>query len=186
MKSILLHLCCGPCACYPLKHLRQAGYDVTAYFYNPNIHPYKEFRKRLETAQEFAEKSDLTLHMDDDYALEEFLRRAIIDAPLGRCRMCYDMRMEQTARFAAENGFKAFTSTLFVSPYQDHAVMQSAAEAAAEKYGVAFVHIDFRQGWKEGVEICRTLELYRQPYCGCIYSEKERYCKPKKAKGAAP
>lgn len=177
--KLLLHMCCGPCAAYPLQRLRALGHAPTGYFFNPNIHPYKEFRHRLETAQEFAQKSDLELIADADYALDDFLRRALqaMETPGGRCAMCYALRLDQAARFAKENGFEAFTTSLLVSPYQQHEAIAAAGRRAAQASGVAFVYEDFRTGWDEGVRISKALELYRQPYCGCIFSERERYDK---------
>lgn len=177
--NLLLHMCCGPCSAFPLKRLRELGFEPTGYFFNPNIHPFKEFARRLETAKEFAQKSNLNMIADDTYALEDFLRRAL-DAPSGRCEMCYALRMRQAARRARESGCDAFTTSLLVSPYQKHDAIRKAAELAAAEEGVEFIYEDFRAGWKEGVAISRELELYRQPYCGCIFSEKERYQKPKK------
>jgi len=176
MKKLLLHMCCGPCACYPVKRLRALGYEVEGYFFNPNIHPYKEFQRRLETAREFADKVGINLTVDDNYALQEWLERAL-HAPQGRCLACYASRMQQAALFAKENGFDAFTTSLLASPYQNHDAIHAAAEQAAKNAGVQFFYDDFRLGWDEGVKSSLELELYRQPYCGCIFSEQERYDK---------
>ncbi len=179
---MLLHVCCGPCSVFPLKHLREAypEYEITGYFYNPNIHPYKEFVRRLDTLKAFAAKIGLEhLIIDDRYTLEEFLQQALT-APGGRCRNCYDLRMQQTARYAREHGYDCFSTTLLVSPYQQHELIKAAGEAAAIQHGIKFSYIDFRPGWQEGVQKSRELEMYRQPYCGCIFSEKDRYCKPRK------
>ena len=187
--KLLLHMCCGPCSCYPVKRLREEGIEPVGYFFNPNIHPYKEWEHRLETAKEFAAKVNMEIHTDKNYQLREFLRRALpAEAqPNGRCRMCYTWRLEQAARFAAENGFDAFTSTLFYSIYQQHELMKETAAFFAKKYQVQFYYEDFRPGWQEGIDISHALELYRQPYCGCIFSEEERYSKAlrKERKAAA-
>ena len=177
--NLLLHMCCGPCACYPVKRLRELGIEPTGYFFNPNIHPYKEWERRLTTAKEFAEKVKLKIITEEDYRLRDFLRRALAaeNTENGRCIMCYTWRMEQAAKFAAENGFDAFTSTLFYSIYQQHDLMKKTAEHFAKVYGVDFYYEDFRPGWQEGIDISHELELYRQPYCGCIFSEEERYSK---------
>ncbi|HWR45370.1 epoxyqueuosine reductase QueH [Sporomusa sp.] len=184
MMRMLLHVCCGPCSVFPMKHLQEEypEYEITGYFYNPNIHPYKEFVKRLDTLKNFAEKIGLdNLIIDESYTLEEFLRQAL-SAPGGRCRYCYDMRMLQTARYAKEHGFDCFSTTLLVSPYQQHELIKEAAEAAAGAEGIKFCYVDFRAGWQEGVKISRELEMYRQPYCGCVFSEKDRYYKPRQGK----
>lgn len=111
--------------------------------------------------------------------LRDFLRRALPaeEVPNGRCRMCYTWRLEETARFAAEHGFDTFSSTLFYSIYQQHDLMKETSEFFAEKYGISFYYEDFRVGWQEGIDISKEMELYRQPYCGCIFSEEERYSK---------
>lgn len=175
--NLLLHMCCGPCSCYPVKKLRQEGIEPVGYFFNPNIHPYKEWDMRLKTAREFAAKVNMKMYDDDNYRLRDFLKRALAAESVenGRCRMCYTWRLQETARFAAENGFDAFTSTLFYSIYQQHDLMKETAEHFAQVYGVDFYYEDFRPGWQEGIDISQELELYRQPYCGCIFSEEERY-----------
>ena len=175
--NLLLHMCCGPCSCYPVKVLREQGIEPTGYFFNPNIHPYKEWDMRLKAAEEFAARSELQIITDKHYMLRDFLRRALAAEQVenGRCRMCYAWRLEETARYAAENGFDAFTSTLFYSIYQQHELMKETAEHFAKVYGVKFHYEDFRPGWQEGIDMSVEMGLYRQPYCGCIFSEEERY-----------
>ena len=175
--NLLLHMCCGPCSCYPVKVLREQGIEPTGYFFNPNIHPYKEWDMRLKSAEEFAARSEMKIITDKHYMLRDFLRRALAAEQVenGRCRMCYTWRLEETARYAAENGFDAFTSTLFYSIYQQHELMRETAEHFAKVYGVKFHYEDFRPGWQEGIDMSVEMGLYRQPYCGCIFSEEERY-----------
>lgn len=177
--KLLLHMCCGPCSCYPVKKLRSDGIEPVGWFFNPNIHPYKEWEHRLNTAKEFAEKVNMRIITEENYQLREFLNKALTaeQEPGGRCRMCYTWRLGETAKFAAENGYDAFSSTLFYSIYQQHDLMKETAEHFADIYGVKFYYEDFRPGWQEGIDICNELELYRQPYCGCIFSEEERYSK---------
>lgn len=177
--KILLHMCCGPCATFPVKLLRENNYDIEGYFYNPNIHPYKEFKKRLVTAKEYAEKVKLKLNVDDSYTLEEFLSNAL-NAENGRCYYCYESRLILAARFAKENNFEAFSTTLLVSPYQKHDMIKTVGEIVAKAENIPFYYYDYREGWFEGVEISKEMELYRQPYCGCIFSERDRYKKVKK------
>lgn len=172
--DILLHICCGPCAAYPLKTLREAGHQVTGYFFNHNIHPYQEFRRRADAALQFAATASLELVMHDDYLLEEFLA-AVASNPAERCRYCYVSRLEVAAREAAERGFEAFTSTLLYSRYQNHEMIRNEGERLGQQYGVGFYYDDFRRGWQEGIRLSKEMGLYRQQYCGCIYSEKERY-----------
>lgn len=179
--NILMHVCCGPCSCYPTKHLQEAGQDFTLLFYNPNIHPYKEFKHRLNTLREFCQLKKYKLVVDKSYPLEECVR-GMLDEPTVRCAYCYRVRMEYAARYAKENGFDAFSTTLLVSPYQKHDLLKEIAQTAAEKYDIPFYYEDFRTGYQEGVEISLALEMYRQPYCGCVFSERDRYEKKKKTK----
>lgn len=177
--NLLLHMCCGPCSCYPVQKLRADGIEPTGYFFNPNIHPYKEWEMRLKAAKDFASKADMNMLTDENYMLRDFLKKALAAEAVenGRCRMCYTWRLEQAAKFAVENGFDAFTSTLFYSIYQQHDLMKETAEFFGKKYGITFYYEDFRVGWQEGIDKSIELELYRQPYCGCIFSEEERYSK---------
>lgn len=172
--NILLHICCGPCAIYPLKELRSRGMSVTGFFFNHNIHPYQEYQRRLDAVRAYAGMVDLDVVYRDEYRLEEFLVAVAAD-PAGRCRYCYASRLEQTAQAAAELGFEAFTSSLLYSRYQSHEAIVALGEQLGRNYGVEFYYADFRAGWQEGIRISKELGLYRQQYCGCIYSEKERY-----------
>jgi len=172
--KILLHICCAPCSIYPLKELRSQGMDVTGFFFNHNIHPYQEYRRRLDTVREYADKVDLTMVYRDEYRLEEFLG-AVSANPDQRCLYCYASRLEATARAAAENGFQGFTSSLLYSRFQKHDTIRELGENIGARHGVRFHYDDFRRGWQEGIRISKEVGLYRQQYCGCIYSEKERY-----------
>lgn len=173
---IFLHICCGPCSVFPVLSLRDAGHDLQGFFFNPNIHPYKEFSKRLDTLTAYAAAIELPLIVDGRYLLEDFLT-AVLQPDRLRCEVCYEMRLQETARQARLCGCDAFTTTLLVSPYQKHELILQAGEAAGKAAGVDFFYEDFRPGWPAGVKISREREMYRQPYCGCIFSEKERYCK---------
>jgi predicted adenine nucleotide alpha hydrolase (AANH) superfamily ATPase len=178
--NILLHICCGPCALYPLRTLRAAGHDVTGYFYNHNIHPYQEYCRRRDAAVQMADQEGLPLLMDDDYDLEGFLAN-VADAPDKRCTYCYISRLRATARIAFDQGFDAFTAALLYSRYQKHDEIRALGEQAGREYGVTFYYEDFRPGWQEGIKLSKELGLYRQQYCGCIYSEKDRYLPKAKA-----
>ena len=173
---VLLHTCCGPCALYPLAALRSEGLDVTGFFYNHNIHPYQEFARRRDAAQQMADLEGMPLIVRDEYRLEEFLANVAAE-PDTRCGYCYASRLDAVAAAAKEGGFDAFTSSLFYSRYQNHELMRTKAEVASEKLEIPFLYRDFRPGWKEGIRRSKELGLYRQQYCGCIYSEKERYCR---------
>lgn len=173
---VLLHACCGPCTIYPLTVLRDEGAVVTGYFSNPNIHPFQEFKRRLVTLQEYAQEIKLPLIVDERYGLTDFVRKVAFYEHK-RCALCYDMRLEQTASLAKKEGYDAFTTTLLYSKYQNHSQLISVGERLSAQYGVLFYYRDFREGWQYGIDISKKNEMYRQPYCGCIYSEQERYDK---------
>ena len=172
--NILLHICCAPCAVYPVRTLRAEGRTVTGFFFNHNIHPYQEYRKRLDTVRAFAEQENLPSIVRDEYRLEEFLA-AVADKPEDRCRYCYVSRLEATAQAASEGGFDAWSTSLLYSRYQNHEEIRRLGDDLGQRYGVAFFYDDYRTGWQEGIRFSRELGMYRQQYCGCIYSEKERY-----------
>ncbi|MBI5583750.1 MAG: epoxyqueuosine reductase QueH [Deltaproteobacteria bacterium] len=171
---ILLHTCCAPCTIVPFKILRQAGHQVTGYFYNPNIHPFREFEKRQTTLREYARSVGLEIRFAEGYDLEVFLVRT---RPWGpeRCRACYRLRLEAAAREALGRSCEAFSTTLLYSRYQKHDWIRETGEEISRRTGMPFFYVDFRVGWQEGVDESRALGLYRQPYCGCIFSERERY-----------
>ena len=169
--SILLHICCGPCSLYVIDALkgRYPEEKMTGYFYNPNIHPYDELIRRKAGAVTACAYKGIELIKKDDYDLAAW--KCFADEGAARCRMCYQRRFEETARYAAEHGYSHFTSTLFVSPYQNHEAMNRAAQEASARYGVIFLEgSDFREGFREGQNQARALGLYRQKYCGCIRS----------------
>ena len=176
MKT-LLHICCAPCANQCIESLRGEGMDVTGFWYNPNIHPFTEYRERRNCLQEYAKIIQLPLILQDEYALRPFVREVAEDLN-DRCGKCYRMRFMATAKCAKEQGFDNFTSSLFISPYQDHEKMRLMAEEAADTFGVEFLYRDFRPLFKAGQEKARELGFYMQKYCGCVFSEEERYRKP--------
>jgi epoxyqueuosine reductase len=174
--KILMHICCGPCTIYPLKELRTKGHEVSGIFYNPNIHPYQEYQRRLQTLNNYAIKAYLNVVYPDDYPLEEFLRQTAYKEN-DRCEYCLQSRLRFTAEMAAAEKYDGFTSTLLYSKYQKHDLIREIGEHFGKQLGISFYYEDFRTGWAEGVRISRELDMYRQPYCGCIYSEKERFYK---------
>jgi epoxyqueuosine reductase len=174
---ILLHICCAPCTIYPLRILKEAGHSVSGVFYNPNIHPYSEYQKRLETVEIYAGRVSLPVIREDAYPLVEFLREVAFREG-ERCPCCYQVRLTRAAQIAKEEGFDAFTSTLLYSRFQKHDLIRGTGDKVAETEGVPFLYTDFRIGWSEGIRISKELGMYRQQYCGCIYSEKERFCLP--------
>ena len=172
--NTLLHTCCAPCSIHCVNTLRQEGIEPVSYWFNPNIHPYTEYRSRKTTLEEYAKSINMRLVIDNTYGLRNFVKNVIDDLD-HRCFYCYQVRLDETARYAAEHHFDSFTTTLLVSPYQKHEALIQAGETAAKKYGVPFLYRDFRPGFKGGQQKARELELYMQKYCGCIFSEEERY-----------
>ena len=177
--NTLLHICCAPCANQCIEVLRADHIEVTGFWYNPNIHPFTEYRARRNCLRDYAQAIDLPLLERDDYGLRPFVRQVAEDID-HRCEKCYEMRLFETARQAKAGGFDSFTSSLFISPYQNHALMQQTAQRAAAEYGVEFLYRDFRPYFKAGQEKARELEMYIQKFCGCIFSEQERYLKATK------
>jgi len=178
--KILLHICCANCAIYPVKILSGEGHSLTGLFFNHNIHPYREYVQRRDTVREYAERTGLQIDYLDEYRLEEFLAATASD-PSNRCTYCYRSRLKETARIASEQGFDAFSTSLLYSRYQKHDVIREIGEKCAAEFGIPFLYRDFRPGWNEGIRISKEMGLYRQQYCGCIYSEKDRYHPPRGA-----
>lgn len=175
--KLLLHTCCAPCSVYCIEHLRGEGIEPVAYWFNPNIHPFMEYKARRDCLVEYSKTIDLELVVNENYGLREFCQNVSNDIE-NRCQnYCYRVRMEETARYAKENGFDSFTTTLLVSPYQKHEEIKAVCREMEEKYGVAFLYRDFRVGFREGQAKARELGLYMQKYCGCIFSESDRYAK---------
>ena len=172
--SILLHVCCGPCLVYPARVMEGEGTDFTCYFFNPNIHPYREFKKRLDSFKELADSRNYRYSIDRDYGLKTFLRQVVFNEDQ-RCKFCYRMRLGKTAELAAEQGHHGFSTTLLYSTYQNHALIQKQAAHASESHSIPFVYRDFRVGWQQGIDESKACNLYRQSYCGCLFSEQERY-----------
>lgn len=174
--KILLHICCANCAISPIEKIREEGNEVVGYFFNPNIHPYQEYQKRLDSLKQYSERVGLNVIYRDEYQLEEFLRN-VSHRVKERCQYCYSIRLEATAQEAKERNFDQFSTTLLQSTYQDHALIRETGERIGKESGIPFYYEDFRQGWRKGLEVSKALGLYRQQYCGCIYSEKERFMK---------
>ncbi|MDR3631952.1 MAG: epoxyqueuosine reductase QueH [Desulfocapsaceae bacterium] len=179
--KLLLHVCCGPCTIFPLSVIRQEGIKVSGYFYNPNIHPFREFKKRKESVRLMAEHFGFHITLEHSYGLVDFLRKTVFHEQ-ERCPICYDFRLSKTAEFARDNGFDAFSTTLLYSRYQNHQALIDTGHRLAETFGLSFFYRDFREGWQEGIDISKSLDLYRQSYCGCIYSEQESFDKHLKKK----
>ncbi len=177
--KILLHVCCGPCALYPLKALETKEMDVVCYFYNPNIHPFREFERRVEALEVVADLRGVDIIWDEEgYGFEKWL--ALVGKDLStkkRCLACYRMRLEKTAEKARELNIPVISTTLLYSRYQQHDAIRDIGKECAKAHDLDFYYEDFRKGWDEGIKMSRELSIYRQPYCGCIMSEAERYAK---------
>lgn len=175
--KLLVHVCCGPCAAYPLRQLLDKGMELEAFFYNPNIHPIEEFKRRKENAQLLCDKYGVKLHTSDDFMQDKWETFTGLEEQ--RCKMCYSVRLDQVAKFAKEHGFDSFTTTLLVSPYQKHDLIKELGKFYGDKYGVEFYYEDFRPGFREGQNMAKELGLYRQKFCGCIVSLNESPFKDK-------
>ena len=174
--QLLLHVCCAPCSTYTLRRLREIGFDVGGLWYNPNIHPWLEHERRRESLVDYAGRVELPMLWHPSYDMPAFLRRVSGKEQFRqRCALCYEMRLAETARQAHAGGYAAFTTTLLISPYQDQGLIREIGEGAGSAAGVEFFFEDFRRGWAERGRLTKEHGLYRQQYCGCIYSEWERY-----------
>ena len=173
--KLLLHICCGPCAIYPIKHLAGKKFDeIVGYYYNPNIHPPSEFKKRRDALKKAEKRLDFKV-IYPPYVMEEYFRKISSkeDSP-ERCSLCWELRLLQTADYAKENSFDGFTTTLLISPYQNHELVKDISERIAKEKGIDFYYEDFRKGFRESQDKARELDVYRQKYCGCVFSELER------------
>jgi len=175
MKA-LLHVCCANCAIYPIKTMRENGLEVMGFFYRHNIHPYTECLRRQEALEAYAEQINLKVIYQEGYDLEGFIRNVAFRES-ERCNYCYHDRLRSTALLAKRGKFDYFSSTLLYSKHQKHELIRSMGESIGKSVGVPFLYHDSRKGWKEGIECSKQMGLYRQHYCGCVYSEKERFFK---------
>ena len=176
MTSVLMHTCCAPCSLSCIDPLRAEGIEPVAFWYNPNIHPWKEYEARRDCLLSYAPTIEMQVIVDEDYGLRTFVEHVASDID-HRCSYCNQHRLEETARNAAEHGYESFTSTLLASLYQDHDGIKAAAEKYARQYGVEFLYRDFRPNFRAGNQRARELGFYMQKYCGCVFSEQDRYQK---------
>jgi predicted adenine nucleotide alpha hydrolase (AANH) superfamily ATPase len=190
--NLLFHCCCAPCAAGCISRLAGEGIRPRLFWYNPNIHPFTEYQNRRDALAQWAASVDLNLELIDEYGLRPFIRTVYdqieygpASGSAGRCSRCYRLRLEQAASCAAKNGFDAFSTSLLVSPYQNHEAIRRIGEDLAAQYGVAFLYRDFRPGFREGQAAARGMGLYTQKYCGCIFSEEERYMQQGKKRETA-
>jgi predicted adenine nucleotide alpha hydrolase (AANH) superfamily ATPase len=173
-KRLLLHICCGPCATYTIRRAREQGFEVSGFWYNPNIHPFAEHQRRRDCVQAYVEEVDLPMLRWETYEMPSYFRSVAGCEGFGeRCDICYRLRLERTAQAALEASFDAFTTTLLISPYQQQATIHSIGEELGAQYGLQFYFENFRRGWSARSRMAREHEMYQQRYCGCVYSEWE-------------
>jgi predicted adenine nucleotide alpha hydrolase (AANH) superfamily ATPase len=184
--KLLLHACCAPCSVQCVQALKEEALAPDLFWYNPNIHPYTEYRSRRDTLSRFAAEEGLNLFEEDEYGLRLFLAGLYIggngasnhpwESP-ARCAFCYKLRLEKAAMYAAAQGYDSFSTTLLISPYQNHDLIKETGEIFAAQYGINFLYRDFRPRFREGQKLAREREYYMQKYCGCVFSEEDRYAK---------
>lgn len=178
---LFLHSCCAPCSSYTLEYLAEY-FDITVYYYNPNISPKSEFDKRYSEQKRFIDSMQFKNKVDlvmGDYLYDEFLEiaKGYENVPEGgeRCFRCYRLRLEHTARLAKEQGYDYFCTTLSISPLKNSQKINEIGQEIAEKYGIKWLPSDFkkREGYKRSIELSNQYNLYRQNFCGCVYSKNE-------------
>jgi len=180
--SLLLHSCCAPCSSYVLEYLT-AFFDVTVYFFNPNIHPEEEYRRRIEEQKNLIASMKLAGpvgFIEGPYDAPGYFAmvKGLEEEPEGgrRCILCYKLRLDSTARLAWERGFDYFTTTLTISPIKNALVLNEIGSELGLRYGVQYLYSDFKKkgGFQRSVELSRLYGLYRQDYCGCLFSRRMR------------
>ena len=176
LNSVLVHCCCAHCAAYTVDYWRQQGYEVSALWYNPNIHPYMEHQHRLEAMKSLAQEVNLPLIITEGYDIIDYFRQVAGHEPQ-RCQYCFRLRLLKTAETAHQRGFNAFTTTLLISPHQKHDLLREIGNEISKEKGIDFLYTDLRKRYSDSRRMTKPLNLHRQQYCGCIYSEWERYAK---------
>ena len=179
--SLLLHVCCAPCSSYVLEYLNEY-FEITLYYYNPNISPESEYLFRLSELKRLTKEMPLSRAVKilyEPYGESEFLNisKGLENLPEGgaRCKKCYRLRLEQTAKISKEKGFDFFTTTLSISPYKNANWLNEIGKELSEKYGIEYLFSDFKKknGYKRSIELSAVYNLYRQDYCGCVYSKEQ-------------
>lgn len=171
---LALHACCGPCLLEPYDALVAEGTEVTVVYFNPNIHPAEEYERRRDTLRAYADSAGIeVVELPYDPAAWLEIVGPLARDPERRCRACYEVRLGEVARWAAETGRDAVATTLTVSPYQDPEAITETGEKAAAAAGLAYIARDFRDRYPEATRRSRELEMYRQNYCGCTMSDVE-------------
>ena len=180
--KLLMHACCAPCSVYCIDTLRNEGIEPTIFWYNPNIHPYKEYTARRDCLKDYTKKLNIEAIFCDEYGLDEFCKNVVNNLDARCTDYCYPIRMRKTFEYAKKNGYDTVTTTLLYSIYQKHDYIKSLCDSLSKEYNVNFLYRDFREGFWEGHQKAYEEGLYLQKYCGCIFSEEDRYLKAKKDK----
>lgn len=184
MEKVLMHVCCAPCFITIQEDIEANGMlidgkrqevELTAYWYNPNIHPKAEYTRRLEAFKKFCEMTNTRNVVCDEYDMNGFIKDVVEQVGEGkryhiRCKYCYYRRLENVFKYAAENGYDIVSTTLTRSPFQNHDLINEVAEKLSQKYGVKYVYSDYRHTYYDGQKKAREMELYMQKYCGCVFS----------------
>jgi len=176
--KLLVHMCCANCSLYPLKSLLAKGLEVKGLWFNPNVHPLDEYGERLKALEGLQKMWGLDIEYHDRYGEEDFIKQ-IGDPRDNRCIRCYEMRLEETARTARKMNLDGFTTTLLVSPYQQHEAIVGIGQELGRRHSIAFYSEDFRTGYRDSIPLSKELGLYRQKYCGCLYSAQEEKARKK-------
>ena len=173
--KLLMHTCCAPCSIYCIDILRKEGIEPTLYWYNPNIHPYMEYKNRRDALKEYSKLINVNCIFEEEYGLDNFCKNVINNLD-NRCILyCYPVRLKKLFEYAKNNGYDTVTTTLLYSIYQRHDDIKRIMEKLSKEYKIDFLYRDFRVGFREGQEKAREIGLYMQKYCGCIFSEEDRY-----------
>ena len=178
--KILFHICCAPCFIAIYKNLKDK-HDINGLWFNPNIHPYLEYQKRKDTLKEYMAEENIFLIEKDFYNVSSFLQK-IVYREENRCEICYYNRLQTLAIIAKNGNYDSFSTTLLYSKFQNHACIKEIGENLAKKYSINFYYEDFRELWQEGIKLSKEKGMYRQNYCGCIYSEQDRFLPKKRNK----
>jgi epoxyqueuosine reductase len=173
LPSLLVHCCCVHCSAYSLKYWRQQGFQVTAFWYNPNIHPYAEHQLRLEAIKTFLNNTGIPLVMSPCYDIDRYFKSTRESE--SRCESCYQMRLEAAATCAQDNGYDGFTSSLLISPQQQHDRLTRIGIEVADRHKVRFYYADLRKRYSDSRALTKSQTLYRQEYCGCLHSKHQQY-----------
>ena len=184
--KLLMHACCAPCSVYCVDSLKKEKIEPTMFWYNPNIHPYIEYKQRRDSFVNYVKMENLEHIIKDEYGLDDFCKN-VANSIENRCvNYCYPIRMRKTFEYAKENGYDSVSTTLLYSIYQKHEYIKELCESLSKEYEIEFLYRDFRKGFWEGHNKAREIDLYMQKYCGCIYSEEDRYYYHKKDELSLP